>query len=118
MAVCLSRNGTATLNDCTISSNTTALNGGGLVSGISTLNLTDCTVTGNSAPGDGGGLMGAGGGATLTACTISGNSAEYGGGVYELSEGTGTATFTDTIVAGILRPTTTTSMAMSPVPTI
>ena len=48
--------------------------------------LTDCTVSGNSAAVSGGGLLNAkdsygGATATLTGCTVSGNSAVNGGGI-------------------------------------
>ena len=89
--------GTATLTNCTISGNS-AYNGGGLDShgDTSTLTLTNSTISGNSANNAAGGLL-TDGTASLTNCTISGNSAQTGGGVFNNG---GTATLTNTIVAG------------------
>jgi hypothetical protein len=74
--------------------------GGGGVFNAGTATLTDCTLSGNSAAHSGGGVLNANYGTpnlTLTDCTLNGNSAPYGGGgLY----GYGTTTVTDTIVAG------------------
>ena len=91
--------GTATLTNCTLSGNNTAMYGGGLSNGEGgTATLIDCTLSGNSASGHGGGLFNDGGSTylTLTSCTVSGNSAPYDGGLLNQ----GTATVTNTIVAG------------------
>ena len=78
--------------------------GGGVGIGPGTATLTNCTITGNSAA-LGGGLRNYGP-ATLTACTISGNTASTAGGLANESGAgyTGTATLTDTIVAGNTAP--------------
>ena len=93
--------GTATFSliDCTIDANSAGSSGGGLLNhGTATITLTDCTVDGNSASQDGGGLYNDSTPIlSLTACTITGNSASGGGGLYTAS---GTATLTDTIIAG------------------
>jgi fibronectin-binding autotransporter adhesin len=89
--------GTATLTDCTISDSSAEFGGG--LDNDGTATLTDCTIAGNSATGSHGGGVDNGSSATLdlTACTISGNSAAAdGGGLNSF----GTATLTDTIVAG------------------
>ena len=66
------------------------------------LTLTDCTLSGNSAD-DAGGLFDLAATAYLTACTVSGNSAsgKYSAAACPTS---GTATLTDTIVAGNTNP--------------
>ena len=115
--------GTAYLNDCTISSNS-AGNGGGIDNqGAGILTLDDCNISGNTAVDDGGGLetngttslfectlgsntAGNNGGALdnlgtaaldVTACTISDNSAgDVGGGVNNL----GTASLTNCTISG------------------
>ena len=93
--------GTISLNNCTVSGNS-ADNGGGLVNYYGTATLTDCTLSGNSAVGYGGGVLNLGAlNLTLTACTLSGNSATYAGG---LANYYGTATLTDTLVAGNTNP--------------
>jgi hypothetical protein len=117
----------ATLAGCTISGNTAPTSGGGLVTGIvgfSTLfactisgnfsrdgaglendsqtTLTNCTISGNLASGSGGAISNSGT-AALAACTITGNvAAVSGGGLdnHDFLESRGTATLTDTIVAG------------------
>ncbi|MFI5454074.1 MAG: choice-of-anchor Q domain-containing protein [Isosphaerales bacterium] len=94
----LANYGTATLTDCTISGNSAQGDGGGL-GNWGTATLTDCTISGNSSATFGGGLWNyAAPSLTLTACTISGNSATQDGG--GLAPAHGTATLTDTIVAG------------------
>jgi len=92
----LLNDGTVSLTDCTVSSNS-AYNGGGLFNDGSA-NLTDCTVSGNSAGYDGGGLDNAGT-MTLTDCTVSHNLAfggeSYGGGLFNY----GTANLTNCTVS-------------------
>ncbi len=96
--------GTATLSDCTLSSNKTGMAGGGLFNdsaGVATsggeATLTNCTLSGNTASGPGGGLYnGDGSYLTVTNCTVSGNSAPACGGLRNF----GSATLTNTIVAG------------------
>ncbi len=92
--------GTATLSNCTVSGNSAGYSYGGGLFNAGTLALSNCTVSGNSA-GTGGGISS---GSyfnpaptlTLTNCTVSGNSAGFAGGLYS----GGTATLTNTIVAG------------------
>jgi fibronectin-binding autotransporter adhesin len=64
----------------------TSGNGGGLYvddsSTDSTTTLTNCTITDNSTALDGGGLYNLNAPATLTNCTISGNDSNTGGGLY------------------------------------
>ena len=93
--------GTATIANCTLSGNS-AFNGGGGVNngGTGTATLTNCTLSGNSADFGGGVNIGANATTTLINCTLSGNSAQTAGGV----ENFGTATLTDTIVAGNTGP--------------
>lgn len=99
--------GTLTLHRCTVTGNTAAYSGGGIVNYLNgTMYLSDSTVSGNFADQAAGiendGLMvmsgctvsgnnantGAGGGIgntdilTMTNCTLSGNSAGQGGGIY------------------------------------
>ncbi len=106
--------GTATLSDCTLSSNFagsafdgyTSIGGdGGGLQNYGTANLTDCTISGNSAGlGSGGGVFNKGS-LTLTNCTLSGNSTVgvgtdnspgYGGAVYN----SGTVNLTDCTISG------------------
>ena len=92
--------GSMTMTNCTVSGNT-AGGGGGLFNFGGTLEMTNCTVSGNSAPYGGGvqnyGKMGTAA-LILTDSTFSGNSASSGGG--GLNNSGGTATLTNTIVAG------------------
>ncbi|WP_395752543.1 choice-of-anchor Q domain-containing protein [Prosthecobacter sp.] len=85
--------GTATLERCTLSGNSTYYGGGIYNSG--TLTLTQSTLSGNSAYGQGGGILNTGT-LTLTQSTLSGNSASDGGGISNYD----TLTLTRTIVAG------------------
>jgi hypothetical protein len=76
--------GTLTINNSTISGNTTVYGGGIYNNGNMTLN--NCTVAGNSASQSAGGILGivnSGEYAVINDCTISGNSAVIsGGGLY------------------------------------
>ncbi len=96
---------TLTLTGCTITGNSVSERGGGLGTGSGTTTLTNCTITGNAALVGGAGLANYGPTA-LTACTISGNTSPTGGGIANLYlyGYTGTATLTDTIVAGNIAP--------------
>ncbi len=90
--------GSTTLTDCTISNNTAGATGGGLENRGKLLSLVDCTISGNSARYAGGGLNNyVAATLKMVACTVSGNSAAAGGGVCNYA---GSATLTDTIVAG------------------
>ena len=72
---------------------TTAVGGGGIISGSinNTLTLTDCVFSGNSATGagsfGGGGVAHTGGGLTVTRCTFSNNSTTASGGAISYSAG-------------------------------
>ena len=71
-----------TLNNCTVSGNSTVI-GGGILSDSSTVTLNNCTVSGNTVFFYGGGVSVRGSGAlSLNNCTVSGNSAsDMGGGI-------------------------------------
>jgi hypothetical protein len=82
--------GTATIDQSTITDNSTSAGGGVGGGGVyvhdgSTLTLTRSTVANNRTPGVGGGILatGNGSGVALTNDTISGNSALQGGGVFQ-----------------------------------
>ena len=93
---------TLTLTDCTVNSNYASVGGGLDNNGNGTpgLTLTDCTVGGNVAGDHGGGLdNGLGAKLTVNNCTFNGNAADTNGGAGGLNN-FGTATLTDTIVAG------------------
>ncbi|MGO9462978.1 MAG: beta strand repeat-containing protein, partial [Isosphaeraceae bacterium] len=122
-----SDDGTLNMTDCTISGNSAKF-GGGLLVNQGTATLIGCTIAGNYANDKAGGLDNYGGTVTFENCTISGNTAKSGGGgvfaglnnskppTTTLIETTdadnsatsgvgglynqGTATLTDTIVAG------------------
>jgi len=108
----LNTDGTATLNHCTVSGNSSRGSGGGIqnhggleAGGKALLTLTDSTISGNQASTNGGGILNYGdpqadGKAvvTLTDSTVSGNSAiRNGGGIRNLS---GSATLTNSTVSG------------------
>ena len=76
---------------------TTVLGGGGVDDmATATATLTNCTISGNSVAHGGGGLVNYGG-ANLTSCTVSGNSANISGAGGLANYGT--ATLVDTIIA-------------------
>ncbi len=81
-----------TLTDCTVSGD----QGSGLVNLAGDLVMTGCTISGNTSAKYGGGILNESR-LALTGCTVSGNSALYGGG---LDAPSSTATLNDTIVAG------------------
>ena len=70
--------GSLTITNCTISSNS-ASSGGGIYADGGTVTISNCTVSNNSAD-NGGGIYAWD--ATVTNCTISNNSASWGGGIY------------------------------------
>ena len=93
---------TAILTNCTISGNFGILGGGIYNEMYSSLTMTDCTLSNNSGADLGGGLLNEGT-ATLVGCTISGNSAKktspspgQGGGV----DNGGTMTLANCTVSG------------------
>ena len=111
----LANDGTATLTDCTFSSNSAGIGGGVFNSGTGNLtltdctvsglissgvfnlgiaNLTDCTLSGNYGYKEGGGVYN-NGTATLTNCSLSGNYALVGGGVFNSDAGNVTLTGCD-----------------------
>ncbi len=96
-------NGTLTLTNCDLSKDGVGSYGnGGALANYASATLTNCTVSGNSVGqqaflGNGGGVQNSAvGTVTFIDCTLSGNNANKGGGLYNL----GTATLTNTIVAG------------------
>ena len=88
--------GMTTLTNCAVSGNSAGGGGGGISSSGPTA-LTNCTVSDNTADGVGGGMSSCETTITLTDCTVSGNTGTSAfGGIY-LS---GTAMLDNTIVAG------------------
>jgi parallel beta-helix repeat protein len=85
-------NSTATLTNCTISSNTGYLGGGVANAWLGTTSLTNCVLIGNTAWNGGGLNSQADATATLINCTFSGNSANVGGGLFHASSVTATLT--------------------------
>ena len=88
-------NAQLTLNSCTLSGNTSINSGGGIYNS-GTLTLNSCTLSGNTSDALGGGLLSAGT-LTLNSSTLSGNSARNGGGIFIFS---GAFNLSNTIVAG------------------
>ncbi|TWU24605.1 choice-of-anchor Q domain-containing protein [Bythopirellula polymerisocia] len=98
---------TLTLNNCTVSGNSTTdadASGGGIFSGSGAVTLTDSIVSGNSTAGSnarGSGIYAISGAVTLTNSTVSGNSttgsAAHGGGIFTAS---GAVTLMDSTVSG------------------
>ncbi len=92
------------VTNCTLSGNSVAYNGGGVVNYGGVVTLTNCTISGNSSSVTGGGVANlgdgivAGGTTTLIGCTVSGNSAATNGG--GIDNESGTVTLVNTIVAG------------------
>jgi fibronectin-binding autotransporter adhesin len=101
--MCNEGSGNLTATGCTISANKVNFQGGGFQNG-GTMNLADCTISGNSSLNYAGGVMNAttyvgdpSPTMSVVGCTISANTAGINvGGL----ENDGTATLTDTIVAG------------------
>jgi hypothetical protein len=84
--------GTATLNNCTLSGNSSSIGGAILVENyltyIGTATLNNCILSGNSSPNSyGGGIFILGSTATLNNCTLYGNSAFIGGGICMQNQG-------------------------------
>ena len=74
-----SARGTTVISNSTISNNSAAISGGGIYS--SWLTISNSTVSGNTATA-GGGIFAAVNGVTITNSTVSTNLAERGGGIY------------------------------------
>ena len=81
--------GTVTLNNSTVSGNSSNVDGGGIFSNVS-VTLTNSTVSGNSSSAGGGGIR-TSGDVTLTRSNVSGNSANANAGIYSR----GTVTLND-----------------------
>lgn len=89
--------GSVTLNNSTVSGNT-AQNDGGGISYVGSLTLNNSTVSGNTTDDNGGGIDNQGGGPlTLNNSTISGNTSDNTGGGFRTF---GTVTMQNTILAG------------------
>ena len=75
---------TATLTNCTITSNTATTYGGGGICNYGTMYLNSCTLTNNSANTNGGGIFcSTTSTLSINGCDITGNSAgSYGDGIY------------------------------------
>jgi CSLREA domain-containing protein len=91
--------GTLTINNSTISNNSSPNSGGGIIVFSGTTNLTNSTVSGNSSTGGNGGGIRNLGTANLASTTFSNNFGNNGSGV---SNGNGTMTLNNTIVANSL----------------
>jgi Domain of unknown function (DUF4347) len=95
----IKNSGTLTLNNSTVSGNTTTPYGdGGGILNLSTLTLNNSTISGNTASsiGDGGGIKNFGT-STLNNSTVSGNTGDFGGGIGNSS---GTLTLNNSTVSG------------------
>jgi len=84
-----------TLENCNVTTNTSAFGAGIAVFSPGFLTLTDCQVTKNTATSNSGGIA-AGAGADITRSTISGNTANNGGGIYVIPR----LTLIDSTVSG------------------
>jgi hypothetical protein len=89
-------NGTITLNNSTIVSNTASSSDwGGIFNGGGTLVMNDSAVNGNQGL-DGGGILNSGGTVTLNDSSVSNNNSYTGGGIYS----SGTLTLNNSTVSG------------------
>src|SRR5206468_4149069 len=98
--------GTVTIQNSTLSGNTTSISGsgGGVFNSGGTVTIQDSTLSGTSGhrgDGSGGGVSNSGT-VTIQNSTLSGNSASYGGGVSNYG---GTLTLVRTLVSGNTAPT-------------
>jgi hypothetical protein len=92
------RSGTTTINDSTISGNSTTGRGGGVrINSGGTGEINNSTISGNHADDDGGGVSVQRGTATINNSTISGNAAGDGGGLFNYS---GTTTINNSTISG------------------
>ncbi|MBI5762249.1 MAG: hypothetical protein HZA51_01855 [Planctomycetes bacterium] len=82
-----------TIVACSISSNTSSSNGGGVdVSSNSSPSFTNCSFVNNATTGNGGGMFSNGGTPLLTGCVVSNNSADVNGGGVSVLNGVATIT--------------------------
>jgi len=103
----INNNGTLTLNNITVSSNTSGSEGGG-IRNYGTMTLNDSSVSNNIADGIGGGIYNAGT-LTLNDSTVSSNTANHdGGGVWNF----GTLTLNNSTVSGNTAPNTSGSYGL------
>ena len=98
--------GTMTIDECTLSENTSSYCGGG-IENWATLSITNSTISGNTGINIGGGISSRSGTLTITNCTMSGNtltSGSYGGGgmgLYATSATVSNCTFANNSTTGI-----------------
>ena len=94
-------NGTLTLNNSTVSGNSSAEDGGGIYTSSGAVTLNSSTLSGNSSADDGGGIYTKSGAVTLNSSTVSGNSTTRnysdGGGIRSYS---GAVTLNSSTVSG------------------
>lgn len=85
--------GTLTLSNCTVSSNSSTQGGGGIVNNYGTMTIIDSTISGNSTLGVGGGILNDSyAPTTILNSTINANSAsQMGGGIFEYNDSTNAA---------------------------
>ncbi len=72
---------TLTVNNCTITGNSSQSDGGGAYEGYGTLTFNNCMISGNTASGSGGGIFHGSGSLLVMGSTVSGNNAMWGGGL-------------------------------------
>jgi hypothetical protein len=77
--------GRVSINNSTISGNSSSVSGGGLYGYYGSIRIENSTISGNTAAVDGGGVHTRFGDLTIINSTISGNVANHGGGVYRLT---------------------------------
>ena len=86
----INNKGTATLEECVISSNVANAEGGGIyTNGDASLTATNCSFTQNATNYDGGGVCSYGA-TTLASCTLNENTAQASGGAIRVHGGTTT----------------------------
>jgi hypothetical protein len=87
----LSATGSLTINNCTITNNSSAFEGGAIGS-FGPLTIENCIISNNSSTDEGGGVFNQGESPTITDSSITDNQASGGGGVYCATVGTLTLT--------------------------
>ncbi|HEY1685796.1 MAG TPA: right-handed parallel beta-helix repeat-containing protein [Tepidisphaeraceae bacterium] len=75
--------GDLTINDCTITGNSSSDVGGGMYNENATVEMTDCFITGNTAYDSGGGIASQSTHLTIINSVIAANSANRGGGIFD-----------------------------------